>query len=87
MSASRQSRRTAPPKRAPSTFQNLGLSLVALCVALGLGELIVRGFEIGPNTNVVYKRNFRLSENPALHYELVPGSSDGKFRISSAGLT
>ena len=81
-----------------STGEGLGVSrwprraahacLVAfgILAGLGLGEAAVRILGAAPGTNVVYRENYRLSRDPALQYELVPGSRDGTFRISSAGL-
>jgi hypothetical protein len=63
-----------------------------LCVAGGvlLGAAAVEAclvlFNVGPQLNVVYGENYRLSDNPVLRYELVPGSPDRAGRISSAGL-
>jgi lysophospholipase L1-like esterase len=51
-----------------------------------LTEAFLRVFDIGPELNVVYKENYRLSDNPVLVWELVPGGQDGLLRISSAGL-
>lgn len=53
---------------------------------LAVAELAVRAFDIGPRLNVVYRRSFRLSDNPVLKYELMPGSKDGPSTISRAGL-
>ena len=57
-----------------------------MAVALGVGEVVVRVFALGPEMYVVYRENFRLSANPVLEYELAPGSRDGASVISSAGM-
>ncbi len=61
----------------------MGFGVVA---GVALAEIVVRVFDIGPDTNVDYRENYRLSENPILQYELVPGSRDGGATISAAGL-
>ena len=53
--------------------------------ALGL-ELAIRVFDIGPEINPVWKGNYQLSKNPALRYELAPGSRDGRSKINSLGM-
>lgn len=63
-----------------------GLVVFGVLAGLGLGEIALRLLGAGPGPNVVYKENYRLSRDPTLQYELVPGSRDGAFRISSAGL-
>jgi lysophospholipase L1-like esterase len=55
-------------------------------LALALCEIAARVLQLGPDTNVVYASNYRLSNDPKLAYELIPGSADGSARISSAGL-
>lgn len=56
------------------------------CLALVLCEVLVRVLDLGPRTNIVFRDLFRLSDDAALQYELVPGAPDGSTRISSAGL-
>jgi hypothetical protein len=76
-------------RRAPSGvggWVKLALVLFGCVLALGLCELAVRVLHLGPDTNVVFADNYRLSADPRLAYELVPGSADGSARISSAGL-
>ena len=64
----------------------------ALCLSFGVlsgltvAEVVVRAFDVGPRLNIVYRRSFRLSDNPVLKYELMPGSKDGRSTISRAGL-
>lgn len=60
--------------------------LAATCIALGLAEAVVRVFGLGPGDAIVFQANYRLSANPILEYELVPGSADYSTSISSAGL-
>ena len=64
----------------------VGLILFGTVIGLLACEIIVRVANIQPRIHVLYRKNFRLSENPVLQYELQPGSPDGKLRISSAGL-
>ena len=63
-------------------------SLVFFGLALGLvvAEGIARVAGIDPGIHVIYRENFRLSENPRLRYELQPLSKDGNARINSAGM-
>lgn len=72
----------------PSTGFRAKLLLIGLgiAVALTFGEIAIRLLNLGPDLNVVYKHNYRLSSNPVLQYELVPGSQDGAHHISAAGL-
>ncbi|MFT5292207.1 MAG: lysophospholipase L1-like esterase [Planctomycetota bacterium] len=49
-------------------------------------EVVVRVLELGPGETIVFQENYRLSTNPILEYELVPGSADYATIISSAGL-
>lgn len=51
-----------------------------------MAELLVRVLGVGPEVFVVYSDMFRMSDDPALSYELVPGAPDGPDPISSAGL-
>jgi hypothetical protein len=74
------------PDRKVSIGARLGLVGFGLLVGLLACEAAVRLFGLGPATNVVLHDNFRLSSDPTLRYELVPGSVDGPYRISSAGL-
>lgn len=60
------------------------LGLASLAVGLVAGELLVRAF--GPAVTVVFRRQVQPSENPVLDYELRPGASDGRYRISADGL-
>ena len=60
------------------------LATTSLCAA-GV-EIAVRVFGIGPDISAVHSQNFRLSDNPVLRYELVPGSPDGASSISREGL-
>lgn len=62
------------------------LLAIGTCVALVVCEVLVRVLDLGPSTNVVFRGLFRLSEDAALQYELVPGAPDGTASISSAGL-
>jgi hypothetical protein len=64
--------------------------LVALGLGIGasalIGEVAVRALKVAPRNLVVFRENFRLSPNPVLRWEFVPGSPDGKDVISRAGL-
>jgi hypothetical protein len=61
----------------------LSFGCVVACV---FAEVAVRVLHLGPHSNVVFRDNYRLSADPALQYELVPGSVDGDQHISSQGL-
>jgi lysophospholipase L1-like esterase len=62
------------------------LVCVSTAVALGVGEVAVRVFGLGPEIHAVYRENYRLSADAKLGYELVPGSPDRAFRINSDGM-
>lgn len=62
------------------------LGLGASCLALLLCEGLVRVFSLGPQVNPVIRESLRLSANPVLEYELLPGAPDGSERINSAGM-
>lgn len=83
-------RTESTPRAGPSHRRHLGarvlLTLFGIFAGLVIGELAVRLFGLGPDVNVIYRHNYRLSENPVLQYELLPGSRDGDFRINEAGL-
>jgi lysophospholipase L1-like esterase len=61
----------------------LGITLV---ISLLLCEVAVRVFDLGPEISVVYWENYRVSDNPKLGYELVPGSKDGTNLINRDGM-
>ncbi len=63
-------------------------SLVLAGLALGLliAEGIARLAGIDPGIHVIYRENFRLSDNPRLRYELQPLSRDGTAQINSSGM-
>jgi lysophospholipase L1-like esterase len=62
------------------------LSAVAIVsLALALCEIGIRAFDLGPSFQLVYRRNFQLSDNAVLDYELKPGSQDGPHAINGAG--
>ncbi len=65
-----------------------GVALAAASILVGLAmcEAIIRIFDLGPEIHAVYRDNYRLSKNPALRYELVPGSKDEKSRINRDGM-
>jgi lysophospholipase L1-like esterase len=62
------------------------LVLVGLVLGLLVAEGIARMAGFDPGIHVIYRENFRLSENPRLRYELQPLSKDGDTRINSAGM-
>jgi len=59
---------------------------VASVLALVAGEVIVRLLDVGPEIIPVYAENFRLSDNPELRYELVPGSQYLGGAINADGM-
>ncbi len=63
----------------------LALSVASL-LALVAGELIVRLLNVGPEIIPVYAENFKLSDNPGLRYELVPGSQYLGATINADGM-
>lgn len=66
------------------------LRLIAVMIgvfgALMIGELSVRVLGINPQLNIIFHENYKLSDNPILEYELIPGSPDGRMPISDQGL-
>ena len=62
--------------------------LLATLVGLSLAEVGVRLAGIAPNVFVLLQGRYRLSDNPILKYELVPGrrDEDRTHRISQLGL-
>lgn len=69
-----------------SVLLRVVLVLASSVRAFSLAELLVRILDVGPQFHVVSEKNYRLSENPILKYELVPGSPDRDSFISTAGL-
>ncbi|HEY2734583.1 MAG TPA: SGNH/GDSL hydrolase family protein [Polyangiales bacterium] len=68
-----------------SPCAKLALALFGCILALAIAELTVRLLHLGPDTNVVFADNFKLSDDRRLQYELVPGSVDGDAKINRAG--
>ena len=66
----------------------LAATVISLAVifSLGLSEIVVRVFDIGPEFNPVYGKNFKLSQNEILEYELAENSSDRDRFINADGL-
>jgi lysophospholipase L1-like esterase len=62
------------------------LLLGGLAVSWVGAEVLVRIAGIEPGIHVIYRENFRLSENPRLQYDLQPLSPDGRSRINAAGM-
>jgi hypothetical protein len=57
-------------------------ALIGVVIGTVAVEVFLQIFDIGPKLNVVYRENYRLSSNPVLWYELVPGSPDGDLVIN-----
>ena len=55
-------------------------------IGLLIGELGIRLFDIGPQFTPIWAGNYRLSENPILRYELVPGSRYEDGFINAHGM-
>jgi hypothetical protein len=66
------------------TAARVGLLAASLMIAVAAAEAIARLFD--PGFQVVFREAIAFSDDPALVYELRPGSRDGAHRISSAGL-
>ncbi len=64
----------------------LALAGTTLVAGLALLEVLVRLFDIGPTIMPVHREMFRLSDNPRLRYELLPGATSGVYAINAAGL-
>ncbi len=62
------------------------LLVAGLVVGLLVAEASVRLLGVDAGIHVIYRENFRLSDNPVLKYELQPGSPDGRFQINRAGM-
>ena len=66
---------------------NTTVMTFAIMFALILSEIVVRVFDVGPEFNPVYSKNYKLSDNQILGYELVENSSDRDgFFINADGL-
>jgi len=59
---------------------------ISIVFALGLSEVVVRVFNIGPEFNPVYSKNYTLSDNEILGYELAANTNDGEDFINPDGL-
>jgi lysophospholipase L1-like esterase len=84
-------RATDPDSAQPPRQRRLALfKLIAVggatALILVIGEIAVRVFDLGPEIVPIYAENFRLSSDPELGYELVPGSEYKGGTISSRGL-
>ncbi len=55
-------------------------------VALAIGEVAVRVLRIGPQFMEVEADAYRLSPNPRLRYEFIPGARFGDTRINADGM-
>jgi len=64
----------------------MGAGSLSVVVALLIAEVSVRVFGLAPAHNVVFEETLRLSDDAVLEYELMPGSPDGAYTISSMGL-
>ncbi len=62
------------------------LLLLGTALGLALAELAVRLFDLGPHIEALPGEAYRLSDEPALGYELAPEAPDGEARISALGL-
>ncbi|MEM7199948.1 MAG: SGNH/GDSL hydrolase family protein [Planctomycetota bacterium] len=69
-----------------SLLARLALAATATVACLLLAEIVVRTLALDTRITPVFQENYRLSANPALRYELVPGSRDGDGVINQAGL-
>ena len=64
----------------------LALVSFSTIVALVLAEVSMRVFNLGPKIHASHYRTFRISENPALGYELLPRARDSSDWINDFGL-
>lgn len=64
------------------------LALLGILLALGLGEGLVRGFDLGPDIHRIRRGTIRLTSDPGLRYELVPNvvSTTGRVLINEHGM-
>lgn len=62
------------------------LAAGSLLVGLALAEILVRVFALGPEMSAVRRDQLRLSDDPILGYELVPGAPDPPDRINRFGM-
>lgn len=64
------------------------LALLGVLLALGLGEGLVRGFDLGPDLHRIRRGTIRLTSDPGLRYELVPNvvSTTGHVLINEHGM-
>jgi lysophospholipase L1-like esterase len=70
---------------ARSILPRAGLGALGVGLALTCSEVAVRLLDLGPSFEVLHRELFRLSDDPALGYELQPGAPDGETTINSAG--
>lgn len=73
-------------RRRPRWLPRLALLCASGLIALVLGELAVRLFDLGPGIHVVFRESYQLSENPILRYELRPGSRSGPVQVNRHGM-
>ncbi len=67
-------------------LRNVLMATLAAAAAIALCELSLRAFNLGPQIYAVADGMFRLSSDPQVGYELLPGAQDGADSISSKGL-
>ncbi|MFQ5489824.1 MAG: SGNH/GDSL hydrolase family protein [Phycisphaerae bacterium] len=78
---------TARPLRTPSRgrvwLARLGLLLGSIVVALLIGEVAVRWLGVGPVFMKITSGAFRLTDNPLIRYEFLPGYHDSRLDINA----
>jgi lysophospholipase L1-like esterase len=67
-------------------LRRVAVAAASALLAFGGVELLVRALDLGPRIEVVFRDTIRISDNPRLEYDLLPGGRDGNQVISSAGL-
>jgi lysophospholipase L1-like esterase len=63
----------------------IALLIASIAVSLGVAEVVLRAFDLGPSIQIIFEENYQLSDNPILEYELRPGSSHDGITINSSG--
>ena len=62
------------------------LAAITTLISLGLAEVAIRVFDLGPHITAVHHGNLRLSADPLLRYELAPGATNDDLVVNSFGM-
>jgi len=76
----------SPRPRGRALAPKLALLGASIAVGLAFVEGAVRAFDVGPRFEPLLSGLFRLSDDPTLRYELLPGARDGAQAINAHGM-